>query len=154
VKPHPRIRTTVKWGGAAVTVLLAGVWVGSGWQSYLWIDMNSPMHGYALESGSLSVLGPNRAFVHSQYRGWVAHRHVFVMNWRVGTRMVSSWEAWSIPLWIFVLPVAVASGAAWHLDTRARRRAKLDLCPKCGYNRTGLTPGAVCPECGTASVAD
>jgi hypothetical protein len=29
VKPHPRIRKTIKWGGAAVTVLLAVVWIGS-----------------------------------------------------------------------------------------------------------------------------
>lgn len=31
MKPHPRIRKAVKWGGAAVTVLLVVVWIGSGW---------------------------------------------------------------------------------------------------------------------------
>jgi len=29
MKPHPRIRKTIKWGGAAVTVLLVVAWVGS-----------------------------------------------------------------------------------------------------------------------------
>ena len=29
MKPHPRIRKTIKWGGAVVTVLLVGVWVDS-----------------------------------------------------------------------------------------------------------------------------
>ena len=33
MKPHPRIRKTIKWGGAAVTVLLVVVWIGSGWGS-------------------------------------------------------------------------------------------------------------------------
>ena len=31
MKPHPRIRKTVKWGGAAVTVLLGVVWIASLW---------------------------------------------------------------------------------------------------------------------------
>jgi hypothetical protein len=31
VKPHPRIRKTVKWGGAVASVLLVAVWIGSGW---------------------------------------------------------------------------------------------------------------------------
>src|SRR5437773_2597147 len=31
MKPHPRIRRTMKWTGAVVTVLLVIVWVGSGW---------------------------------------------------------------------------------------------------------------------------
>jgi hypothetical protein len=31
MKPHPRIRKTVKWGGAAVSVVLMVVWVGSRW---------------------------------------------------------------------------------------------------------------------------
>ena len=37
MKPHPRIRKTIKWGGAAVTVLLVVVWVGSGWLSVGWV---------------------------------------------------------------------------------------------------------------------
>ena len=31
MKPHPKIRKTIKWGGAVVTVLLVVVWIGSGW---------------------------------------------------------------------------------------------------------------------------
>ena len=31
MKPHPRIRKTIKWGGAVVTVLLVVVWIASGW---------------------------------------------------------------------------------------------------------------------------
>jgi hypothetical protein len=31
MKPHPRIRKTIKWGGAAVTVLLVVLWIAGGW---------------------------------------------------------------------------------------------------------------------------
>ena len=31
MKSHPRIRKAIKWGGAAVTVLLVVVWIGSAW---------------------------------------------------------------------------------------------------------------------------
>ena len=36
MKPHPRIRKTIKWGGAAATVLLVVVWIGSGWVVLGW----------------------------------------------------------------------------------------------------------------------
>ncbi len=36
MKPHPRIRKTVKWGGAVVTVLLAAMWIGSIWWGVSW----------------------------------------------------------------------------------------------------------------------
>ena len=36
VKPHPKIRKTVKWGGAVVTVVLVVVWIGSGWVYLTW----------------------------------------------------------------------------------------------------------------------
>ncbi len=32
------------------------------------------------------------------------------------------------------------------------RRRRAGRCPKCNYDRTGLSSGAVCPECGTAPV--
>ncbi len=44
--------------------------------------------------------------------------------------------------------IATITAAAWRFDTLARRRASLNLCPKCNYDRTGLAVGAVCPECG------
>jgi len=40
-----------------------------------------------------------------------------------------------------------------RLDMLARRRARIGCCPKCNYDRAGLAPGSVCPECGAAMVA-
>jgi len=52
------------------------------------------------------------------------------------------------PIWPAVVASFFVSVAAWSLDILARRRGRLNLCPKCHYDRTGLAAGAVCPECG------
>src|SRR5581483_8527771 len=46
MKPRPRIRKTIKWGGAAVTVLLVVVWIGSAWAAAL-RDNGLTMYGVA-----------------------------------------------------------------------------------------------------------
>ena len=159
MKPHPRIRKTIKWGGAAVTVLLVVVWVGSGWCD-------------------CTIARSDDVYVS------VSHGRLEVQYWRWFDRMMASdevvfgepprrfrqepfgmrwWFSWQnqlpqycylqLPLWF---PAAVAAGgcaASWRLDALARRRAKggLNLCPKCGYDRTGLvSKDAKCPECGAA----
>ena len=52
-----------------------------------------------------------------------------------------------VPLWVPVLIFAVAP--AWPLSSpyRRRRRSKLGLCLKCGYDLRGSKD--TCPECGT-----
>jgi 4-amino-4-deoxy-L-arabinose transferase-like glycosyltransferase len=57
------------------------------------------------------------------------------------------WWTVNVPLWI---PIAGCIGAA----ALARRKEsaefkQTDRCARCGYERTGLSPGAACPECGT-----
>ena len=49
-----------------------------------------------------------------------------------------------IPIWMFLVPSALAS---WYFYHRARRKRLIGCCKKCGYNLTGNTTG-VCPECG------
>jgi rubrerythrin len=56
-------------------------------------------------------------------------------------------------LWPLVLAALALTLYAWHLDTLARRRARLNFCPKCNYDRTGLPKDAVCPECGAVAAA-
>jgi len=51
-----------------------------------------------------------------------------------------------IPLW----SVLMASGASSFLLLRASRRLahRPDQCQACGYDRRGIRPTALCPECG------
>jgi hypothetical protein len=51
-----------------------------------------------------------------------------------------------IPLWLVMLPCAVAPIARLRAIIRIRRRVKRGLCPRCGYDLRA-TPGE-CPECG------
>jgi hypothetical protein len=64
-----------------------------------------------------------------------------------------NWDCWMVglPLWVLAAASLLATGIAWRLDTLARRPARLNLCPKCNYHRTGLENDAVCPECGSAA---
>src|SRR5258708_976615 len=80
MKPHPRIRKTVKWGGAAVTVLLVVLWIGSGWcaigfqvnWNHVWVD------GGTLKFGTLDA---------TYGHGWVTQQRK--------TQASMSWHRWA-----------------------------------------------------------
>lgn len=50
----------------------------------------------------------------------------------------------TIPLWI---PTLASAAAWWTAHRRLRRLDRAGLCPKCLYDRAGLT-ASTCPECG------
>jgi heme A synthase len=150
MKPHPtppphRIRKTIKWGGAAVTVLLVVVWIGSGWITV----------GYQYPRGGISV-GAGLLFTADFDAPSPGRRSEFVL-----VTLPFDWRWWGVyfeggdirqiamPIWAFAASAAAVTACAWRLDTLARRRAPLNLCPRCNYDRTGLAKDAVCPECGS-----
>ena len=141
----------MKWGGAVVSVLLVVVWIASNWllitclgrwpQSW---DLSVMTGVVELEWGSFPI--PGRAGFHIEYNESSVSSG---FNWSVGRRggMVQS------PLWVLVAASALGTAAVFGIDTLAHRRARAGFCPECDYNLTGLAPGAVCPECGTAALA-
>ena len=146
MKLYPRIRKTIKWGGAAVTVLLMVVWIGSGWCRAMWAsphDFQASLWGGRLEMsiGRMSQFPISQHFfkfeVEPSTLQWVPHW----VKW-------PTWRLVIVPLWIFPSVTLLVTAAAWRLDIRAHRRAKLNLCAKCGYDRTGIARDAKCPECG------
>lgn len=148
MKPHPRIRKTIKWGGAGVTVLLMVVWIVSLWQGIGYVHR---------EVGSADLCG-GRVILNSESwppgagpsSGLHIHPWRSPMDWTLG--WVQGDRFWiAIPIWMLTIPATVLATIAWRLDSLARRRALLNLCPKCHYDRAGLAKGAVCPECGAAS---
>jgi hypothetical protein len=72
------------------------------------------------------------------------------VRWDFSYEVHRSVQLVTVPLWCPLSVSGLCAAAAWRLDTLARHRARAGLCPKCHYNRTGLPPQAVCPECGTA----
>ncbi len=140
MKPHPRIRKTIKWGGAVVTVLLVVVWIGSGWLMCGWAGKSQA--GEHLQVlviwgrieishwPSPSVPKWSRAVLES-------HPKLGFFQWSFGYSTMDI----DIPLWAVAAPVLLPTALTWRLDTLARRRARVGFCPKCGYDRTGLVGG-------------
>jgi hypothetical protein len=158
----------VKWGGLAVFVVIAMVWVWSGWY---WIPV---ARGRTWMGGIVAGCGRVQYVSDIDFRRqyWSVDRlqesvkngrtpliyrpapfaAEFLPYWDRRARRgpgTSVWWVLHIPLWPLAILVLGAAMVAWRLDTLARRRAKLDACPKCSYSRTGLVPSAVCPECGS-----
>ena len=55
---------------------------------------------------------------------------------------------WTVPLWQFACPPAVALLMFAVRSIRNRSRPDRGPCPACGYDPTGNASGT-CPECGT-----
>jgi hypothetical protein len=151
MKPHPRIRKAIKWGGAAVTLLLVVVWIGSAVYPSLYLLSSGVQCGAAdgcMVAGRLQF--PKWM---SPRTGWYFSKPQWELWWLPSwSRSGAYWECF-IPLWPIVFIAALSTATAWRLDTLARRRAKLNLCPTCHYDRTGLAPTALCPECGRAATS-
>jgi hypothetical protein len=121
------------------------VWITSAWYGFRWWGQNSD---------HISIL-----------RGTVMmgreHQPSDVVWGITRVRARLFWSYWAFdstppnwglyfPIWILSLPLLLISATAWRLDTLARRRARVGLCPKCNYNLCGLPPDSLCPECGHA----
>jgi len=152
MKPHPRIRKTVKWGGAVGTVLLLVLWVASARLEISFAPL-SEYDGFAkggtVQLRSLRGGGPNA----DSFIFYVAHRFKpappFQWNlWAFSRSRGGSWVL-AFPIWAPLIVAAVSTGIVWRLDIAARRRSRANACPNCNYDRTGLAPAAVCPECGS-----
>jgi hypothetical protein len=151
MKSHPGMRTTVKWGGPVLTILLVALWRYSGGhvvELFKW-------DGWSIDTscGRLHFVALKGKAHRPIWLGWNAWRdHV---NYRWDFEYESTPPAWTVyvPFWFPAAIVLFATGAAWHTDLRARRRARAGHCVICGYDRAGLAGGAACPECGTSIVA-
>jgi hypothetical protein len=152
MKPHPtphRIRKTIKWGGAAVTVLLVVVWIGSGW--WEWFVPFPGGGNFGMISGGFEYdawpQGRTGITVHRCADGRF-HLWWWPPRWHGSSGDLAVWVAG----WIPVIPVLACTICAWCFDAQVRRRARggLNLCPKCNYDRAGIAADAVCPECGGA----
>lgn len=160
MKTHPRIRKTVKWGGLGLSLALTGLMIGSVWPKWTTLqwgqDNPGPDWCAYVACGQVTVLRNASHQSHSHFEpGFTLHA-----TSRPGFLLWLEWHhypgvaTWlSIPLWMIVVPCAAIALVAWRLEALARRRARLNLCPKCDYDRTGLAAGTVCPECGTSPIA-
>jgi hypothetical protein len=148
MRPHPRIRKTIKWVGAAVTVLLVVVWIESWWLTYP-LGSWGPRNHLAIELGIVEM----ERWSSTRYleQDFIAILSPSFRSKDFGCVLLREGAAVRFPLWFPALCIAIVTVAAWCLDELARRRAPLNLCPNCHYDRAGIAAGAKCPECGSAA---
>jgi hypothetical protein len=146
VKPHPRIRKTVKWGGIVMCVVMAGVWISSAWWYVTWWRDSGTVigigdGGFGFDQILKSPIPPSSQGIHFGYQSWTFH-------WWFRWEKLPPERFVNIPIWTLALLAAIQAVFAWRLDTLARRRARVGFCPKCRYDRTGHPAESPCPECG------
>ena len=152
MKPHPRppyIRKTTKWGGAAVTVLLVGVLVASRWWSLVYVH-SSHIGWSGVRNGFAGGFWCDGRYASGEPGMHLDRNPHTGLLWSPRWRVTDLDTTFFVPLWIPATLTLAATVTAWRLDTRARRRDRECRCSKCNYDRTGITPSAVCPECGAA----
>lgn len=150
MKPYPRIRKTIKWGGLSASVLLVIVCVASFW---LWISLNSPHSRAAILTGGVLIVSRYHHPPFALGHAWnvVVEPTAFHVLWDFQFLNTGPYWLIRVPVWLLIAVCAVPTSIAWHLDSCAARRVSIGTCPACRYNRTGLPLGAVCPECGTVA---
>jgi len=154
------IRKTIKWGGAFAVVLLVAVWVASGWW-WVSVGRGRPWLVWVTQGRLVldryKAIGPSDSFTPLSFRGGSREPEsgpYLLWSFVWGETATSFGITRScIPLWFPTLLVAIPTALAWRADRRAWRWERIGLCPACGYDRRGLAPAAVCPECGAAASA-
>jgi hypothetical protein len=144
----PRLSKIARWGGAALTLLLVAGWIASNWMYF----------GIVSEAGAFSGLKNGRVII-GQDEGlkWADSDTAFWTESSWPTQMASKpggiWQPADgvvIPLWPISVGLLLGTVAAWRTARHARPSAFLHACRECGYDRTGIAVGALCPECGAS----
>lgn len=164
------LRRATMWITAVVALLMVTAWITSWYvqPEVRWNSRNKECAVLTFASGGIFVFYRVEDPVLRGYldrSGWdfgsVPYKRYDDLNrWRPELRTsqgqgVGSTITFTVPLWLpTVAFAAIAAAAAWRLDRFvqrrfARRRAAMNLCPFCRYDRRGLlSPEAPCPECG------
>ena len=127
------------------TVLLLILWAVSGWWAAGWVGPSwyvglSPGLVY-ISFADFKAIVTGEGFCHAPvamgaHWEWLPEFY----NGPVELAML-------IPIWMLALATLCISIIAWRMEINACRL--LNPCHACGYDRTGLASGVVCPECGT-----
>lgn len=131
-------------------------WGASYWNP--WLAVRRSGHRlFCLQSGVLSVsdvMAYTGGEPPAQNTSPVVNRGAWgFRSWRTGWWPASPWFRLEprlrirLPLWLPLLAfLSLTTLSGWAIQ-RQRRRERVGLCSRCGYNLTGNVSG-VCPECG------
>jgi hypothetical protein len=148
MKPRATIRRAILCGGLVATLLLAGLWIVSGFYTIMWEPLGGSGGYVSIQGGRFGVAEPLwRDGPSTQGAFWFEPCEVPYRWWFRFGRWNGGRNA-AIPLWAIMLPVLGVTSAAWRQEVNARRALKHNRCISCQYDRAGLATSAPCPECG------
>lgn len=137
----------MKWVGAAATILLLVVWIGSRWHRFE--SFNGAGYGLGVTGGQLLILQPLVDLPWDWHWSFQTYEELALFGWWFDRNRWPHSQVTQVPLWFPALISLLATAAAWRADFAHRRRARAGTCSSCNYDRAGLAPNAVCPECGS-----
>jgi len=171
MRRRSRTRRVMKWVGTACCMLIAGIWLFSGW--YQIVLLYDGQHAAA--SVGIFYIQWGRRAIWEQVRQAEPNRppwpsasedlprvrlakcddppqfHWMLPRWRAGgyDKQAAVWTMQSslwIPFWLAFVLLAIPTALLWWRDLD---RIPPGACQSCGYNLTANVSGR-CPECGTA----
>ncbi|HEX2839473.1 MAG TPA: hypothetical protein VHN77_15255 [Phycisphaerales bacterium] len=149
MRPHPRIRKAVKWGGLVLAVLLATAWTATLWKDVYRYDRHGSK--VLLTKGCVQVTVRHDVTTPLPRSNWNTLPPQRPLAWLPAWNSKTTHDLWLVPLWFPFLLVAVPTALVWRSDIITARRVKMYACPTCSYPRAGLAPSSPCPECGSAA---
>jgi hypothetical protein len=162
-QPKRRLRTVVKWAGVVVcAAIAAGFQVSRGCSPGVTVVRYD---GVSRQTSTLMVAAGCLRFRHDTRSGWTDPNPppaevywgvldlIHPVRWTPGWLVEKSGFGIMIPLWLFLLPSAIATALLWRRDHILTGRARAGQCARCAYDRRGLSQDAACPECGMVASA-
>jgi hypothetical protein len=143
--PHPRIQKTLRWAGAAVTMLLLVLWIGSGWIGTTLATTKTSF--VAVWTGQVYVaIGDVPLPMSAGDMEWGRTKR-YTLYWYGFARPLVNGGLICVPLWPLIAVAACSMYLSWRPELLRWLRSRRGHCPGCNYDRAGLPPAALCPEC-------
>lgn len=171
MKAHPQLRQSAMWAGvvACITLVLLTA-ISTAW-NVAWLGGSSAgMHAAIDDEYMLRMERGGVIFDRGEllnYSGYVGPRGVyhgspsewpFLGRWvllpSASFQTADQYETGTlltvrVPFWLLLLAVGIPTALLARTHVQATSRSQQGVCVSCGFSRTGLTPTAPCPECGT-----
>src|SRR5262245_5355066 len=145
MRPRPRLRKTAKWAGVVVCAgLTAAAILSKWWMASVPCDRDRRSR-IAVGGGTVAYHAFRDALMHWS-KGTVVVAEVIDWPYEWSWRLVADSNSLvvRIPLWIPFLLCGIPTALLWRRDHVLTKRAR-GRCPKCDYDRSGLTHDAPCP---------
>ena len=162
--PHrPRRRAVLKWTGASLCALIFAAWFASRWfMCSITHRQPGTFRAVSLGRGCVSFDRTDDVNLPSVNAGWGTYERALppkAVGWAwqyfESSHAIAAARARVVlvPLYFPFGLVSLPTIWLFYRDRRSVQWARAGRCMACGYDPSGLQPGAACPECGKGGPA-